>query len=482
MKICVLQLARLGDIIQTAPALNALKRKYPNAELNLVVRHKFAAAAGIIQCVDKLRILPTHKIIEPLFSDKEDCLEDSLFELNNFTDELMSQKFDSVINLSFSPFSSFLNHKIATAKSHSVGYTRYSDGYLGVEDDISSYFFAQVGVGKFNRIHLIDIFANACGVEVIDEDFMYELKAKHIQNKIIFHVGASTEGKAIDVTKSKQILRKLNRSFDNEILLVGSAEEVEKSKDILSGEILANVTNLVGKTQFKELFNICSSAKVIIGPDSLFMQLASVLGVPAVNVSFESVNFWETGPISHSSRIIQVKGNDQLMSDDVLKEVKAVFQGEAPSRESLVSSSGHVERFTSQKPQPNDFEWQLIQALYMGESYPINQDKNFHLALKRLKEVVDLSTQQLSFIKRGINVKQSTAILEKADSIIRSIGELVSSARPIVSWYEARKVMIPPGSVEQILVKTQMVVEEMDAILSVYINDDFKCEVANANN
>ena len=49
MRVLVLQLTRFGDVLQTIPVLSALQRKYPNAEIDLLARKKYSAAAKIFQ-------------------------------------------------------------------------------------------------------------------------------------------------------------------------------------------------------------------------------------------------------------------------------------------------------------------------------------------------------------------------------------------------------------------------------------------------
>jgi ADP-heptose:LPS heptosyltransferase len=44
MRILCLQLARLGDILNTRPVLNAILRSFPNAQIDLLVRERYSSA------------------------------------------------------------------------------------------------------------------------------------------------------------------------------------------------------------------------------------------------------------------------------------------------------------------------------------------------------------------------------------------------------------------------------------------------------
>src|SRR5437588_11724100 len=105
MRILVLQLARFGDIYQTWPALQALKRKHPGCELHVLVRARFQEAAKDFPGIT-VHALPTREILRPLFEGE--ALEDSHTELKRFLQPLCDSNFDTIINLSFSPASSFL--------------------------------------------------------------------------------------------------------------------------------------------------------------------------------------------------------------------------------------------------------------------------------------------------------------------------------------------------------------------------------------
>ena len=66
MKILVIQIARLGDILMTWPAMRALRRAHPQAEIHLLVRPRFEAATRGLECVDRVIAMPSLEILEPL--------------------------------------------------------------------------------------------------------------------------------------------------------------------------------------------------------------------------------------------------------------------------------------------------------------------------------------------------------------------------------------------------------------------------------
>src|SRR4030067_2943794 len=147
MKILCLQLARFGDVYQTWPVLNGLRRENPGAEIHFLVRERFREATVGLLSVDKVISLPSREIFTAILCEQPQ-VNNSLKVLEYFIEGLTGEKYDRIINLSFSPASSYLVDAIAGENALITGYTRQSDGFLKIPDDASRYFYAQVGTGK----------------------------------------------------------------------------------------------------------------------------------------------------------------------------------------------------------------------------------------------------------------------------------------------------------------------------------------------
>src|SRR5690606_22623331 len=120
-----------GDIFQTWPTLNALRRNYPEAEIHFLVRDRFQAATEGLRSVDQVLVLPNPEIFEPLFSPHP-SVEESLKRVDAFLQNLRAENYDRILNLSFSPASSFLVDAITNLQTEVSGYTRHRDGFLAI--------------------------------------------------------------------------------------------------------------------------------------------------------------------------------------------------------------------------------------------------------------------------------------------------------------------------------------------------------------
>ncbi|MCB0391171.1 MAG: glycosyltransferase family 9 protein [Bdellovibrionales bacterium] len=489
MKILVIQLARLGDIYQTWPTLSALRREYENAEINLLVRERFSAAASNCPHIDKLIKLPTSEILTGVISYSDDSA--SLKKLSEFSQLLKDEKYDKIINLSFSPFSSYLVSSITHDQESVSGYTRFNDGYLCIPDDVSAYFYAQVGVDKENRIHLSQIFSGVAGVDLLPEDWTLDFnesfliearnKFKLDKNFIVIQVGASQSEKTYGEEKWSQVINHFRKINPTQIVLVGAKEETELVKKVCMLAYGAKIVNLCGKTNLTELASLVKMAELVVAGDSLLLHIASLTNTKTLNVSFSSVNFWETGPLAPKSRIVYGETRYDIASDRVATEMDCML-GDKNSGNVIIPriSYGPVAyEFLDNKNK--NFSWQLIEAIYMQGSYPLVEDADIAHGLQRLNEVAHLALQQLTEIDFSKNVDIQMELLSQVDTMLEIIPKLVPPLRPLLSWFQTERVRIGPSSLEHVLSITKSIFMDLKSITDLYIESDPLSGVEDAN-
>ncbi|MCB0348138.1 MAG: glycosyltransferase family 9 protein, partial [Bdellovibrionales bacterium] len=291
MKTLVIQLARLGDILQTLPALSAYCRANKKESVHLLVRKKFAEIAHILPVCNKVIEMDTKVLLEPTIMTGDAGVEDSLQAMQQWVDQLVSEGYTKIINLSFSPFSSYLTSLLTTEGVEVVGYTRHTDGFLAIPDDASAYFYGQVGVNRSNRFHLIDLFSSILGVEILESDW----NIKKITNKdksqgyIAFHVGASNPKKALSASALTKLLKVMVGSLNEDIHLLGAKEDIALAASIEQQVCNKKIKNLVGKTTLTDLIDVVAGANLFIGADSGPMQICNLTDTMCINFSNEFV-------------------------------------------------------------------------------------------------------------------------------------------------------------------------------------------------
>src|SRR6185312_3146980 len=171
-------------------------------------------------------------------------IDGALIKIEQWFSENDVAGYDRVINLSFSPLSSYLVDLIGCPDI--AGYARQSDGYLAIPDEPSAYFYTQVGLDRSNRIHLDDIFGMIAGVELTDGDFHAPSRER---NGWVIQVGASQSRKTLARETWVQIIHSLLERTSESVTLVGAAGEWDDS--LIRHPRLVN---RVGQTKLCDLF------------------------------------------------------------------------------------------------------------------------------------------------------------------------------------------------------------------------------------
>lgn len=488
MKILILQLARLGDIYSTYPVLNAIRRNHPTAQIDLLVRKKFAAATDLLTSVSNIKILDTADILsDVVYGNVNDCANSKVFtqcstKMNSFLSSLKNEKYDRIINLSFSPLSSYLTYYISSTNTEVRGYTRHTDGFLSLPDDASAYFYAQVGISKFNRFHIVDLMAEVANEIIQDEDWTNIKKvempteALSLQNQkyIVVHCGASTQNKQYPAAKWNHLLRKMIAKYEMPICLIGSDTEKDLVQRSIVGLESGKIHNFCGKFNLNQSLALIQKAEFLIGADSAPIHMASLVGTPVLNLSCRAVNFWETGPRSPDSIILYSDNIDAITSDSIIEACDYYIHNKALQKNFI-----HIQNYTGEKTiqvdTNYDFEWLLLQALYQGQALPVSEQVIFYDALSQVSELNEIAIVQLQNCVENKNYNAD--IISRVDELIFTIAMQVPSIQVMTSWLKTEKIRCGPDSLQATANKYLNIHLNMDALLNTYLGDNQQDEV-----
>lgn len=481
MKILILQLARLGDIFMTWPAVRAVRRMYPDAEIHFMTRPRFEGAVEGLTAIDKHISMPSGHILSPLVTENLNT-EESLNRMEEFVESVRAEEYDQIINLTFSPFSSYLTHSLTTPKTQVLGYTRFRDGFFCSADEVSSYFYAQVGIDKPNRVHVADIFASMIGTEYTEQDWeapvLPDLDIQLPEAYLTVHVGASEKHKALNGEAWGRALDYFARRYNNlPIVLIGSANEADIANEIIARAPSATIVNLVGQTRMYQLFTVLKRSELLIGCDSAPIHMASLTDTPTLNISVGNVNFWETGPKATLGLILRFEEGQEVVPERIGEVVAQLLEGHADPE--LIMRTGGLVSYTKQESAEKEFSWALVQAMYLGGQYPIADRIEIIEAATKLDDINDFMMSQFALIPEK-GVQAVTPFIEGGEDVIKSISRLVPELRPMIDWYHAEKIRVAPGTQEEIIAATLSVHERFKRHLRVYVPREEKVTTVEA--
>jgi ADP-heptose:LPS heptosyltransferase len=299
--LAIIQLTRFGDLLQTAQAVEELKRNHPGYRVVLIARTQFSKPLDFIlkNIFDKTYHLDTRKIFD---NSEVVGVSSALDHLNSFINEIASERIEILINLSFSKSSAYLSSLIKS--QHKIGMYFDFNNKLQINDKWSQFVFSTVMRGPLNPYSLVDLFKNIIGLKTHDN--AHPATSSSRQNTIIIHPFASIERKSWRSEKWVEIIyRVLKENEHYQIQIVGAKNEILKAQLITDNPILKTfghrIQNLTGKTTLAELSSELKKAKLFIGHDSMVGHLAAFNHTTSLTISLGSVRPYETTPYQENA-------------------------------------------------------------------------------------------------------------------------------------------------------------------------------------
>ncbi len=250
--ICVIQLTRTGDIIQTCQAVHAAKLENPNFKFTLVARKTYLKGLEFItdQIFEKTHTLDTKEVFEG------NNLVGSSKSISSLITNINQGDFDLVVNLSYSNTSAYLTSLIKGKSKAGIMMNRQN--LVEVNDTWSQFVYATILNGQYCPFNLVDIFKKVIGVNSFTNVFTENENPK---DQIVIHPFASQRKKSWGHSKWIEVIYQLlknNQELD--VILVGAPNEQEESQLMASSKILlkyqSRIKNYVGKTTIEQTFQI----------------------------------------------------------------------------------------------------------------------------------------------------------------------------------------------------------------------------------
>lgn len=315
--ILIINLTRMGDLIQTSPAIAGIVRQRPEARVTMLANAKFAATARFIPGVDELLTFDPHQFGSPDGVDEVDVL--AMYDyLDGLAAGLAARRFDRIINLSHSKASAMLALLIGAPDIRGFGATQR--GERMIRDPWLIYFTSLLAFRKLNRFNLVDLYLRGSGAvqdgslrlslnpaRAPSEGFTRALTAHGVREGdlvIGIQAGASREDRRWDPRSFAAVADRLARERGAKIVLFGAPSE-KKLGDQVAGAMAAPAINLIGQTGLGELVHWVKRLDLLITNDTGTMHIAAALGRPIVALFFVHARAEETGPYCENAIVLQ---------------------------------------------------------------------------------------------------------------------------------------------------------------------------------
>ena len=311
MKILVLSLLRLGDILLSTAVLRSLRRQYPNAEIHILINGQFSSVADMIPYVNKVYTFDRAGIQQIIGSQERNLLE-AYFRVEDLVEQLQTERYNKVINLTHNRLSGWLTTLVACPDTKGVMFG--SQGTFSVGSKWFDYLNDFIDSGKTNVFHFVDVFHY--GADLVTSDRRIELQGTDSGKNFADLTLAPFSGrtlvaiqpfsaeakKTFSITKWIEIAQTIKRLDPSlEILILGSALE---EKDVL--EICAAVSAVPVVCNLAEAFSILNRTQLLISGDTSIKHLAAAVAkIKILEISLGSSEYLKTGAYKDGATIIQ---------------------------------------------------------------------------------------------------------------------------------------------------------------------------------
>jgi lipopolysaccharide heptosyltransferase I len=311
MNILIVKTSAIGDVIQTLPALNALRKHYPGAHITWLVEE---AAADIISghpALDRILVSKRKRWSKELLGLSG---MSAVKEIYRFIKQLRDTKYDLVID-----FQSLLKSSVwiaLTRAKRKVGFGQ------GMEHAEHSYIFLNERIPPVNMNHhavLRDLMLlEALGIdskEIIFNFPIHDQARKQVDNLLALHgiiekvlliainPVAKWETKLWSNRKFAELADRLIEQYLAQVIFTGDAGDRKTIADIMS-HMNRKAVNLSGETSLKTLAALYAKADLVISTDTGPMHMAAAVGTPVVAL-FGPTAPWRTGPFGEAHQIIR---------------------------------------------------------------------------------------------------------------------------------------------------------------------------------
>ncbi len=302
MKILIVKLSAIGDVIHTLPALNAIRRKWPDAHITWLVEE---AAADLLighPALDRVLVCRRKRWIRRIRAGR---VAHSLGEIRRFVKRLRAVDYDLVLD-----FQALLKSALWVALARAprkVGFDR------GLEHMEQSYRVLTERVPPPSmEVHALRrgmMLLQAIGIPADRVEYRIPVTGMHRRQaaELLKSRGAGKRPHLVAVNPVAKWETKLwpaaafaatadrlitDRGVD--LVFTGGPEDRQAVEDILRG-MKRRAVNLAGETSLLSLAALYERADIVISTDTGPMHLAAAVGTPVVAL-FGPTAPWRTGP------------------------------------------------------------------------------------------------------------------------------------------------------------------------------------------
>lgn len=340
-QVLIINVTRMGDLIQTGPLLSRLREEWPDVAIDLVVDRSFAPTAALLTGLRQIISCDFTGLLDACRTQSK-SLVTLMQEMTAWAAPLRAARYDRIINLTFNRQTGLLASYIGAPDLR--GIIAGPDGCPIVQNPWLAYFTDLHRHRRFNRFNLVDLYAmggsshgafSPLSITIPADgrawaDLFLPSQGRTVHQWIAIQAGASDVMKAWRPEYFGQTMARLSRHSGVGFVMIGTAAEADAIQLAVttyrdSGGA-APMLDASGRTTLNQLVGLLSRCQLLLTNDTGPMHLAVGVGTPVIDLSVGHVDHHETGPYGPGHWVIQPDlacspcGFDQICAHHACKD------------------------------------------------------------------------------------------------------------------------------------------------------------------
>ncbi len=313
MNILIVKLSAIGDVVHTLPALNALRRYYPDAHITWLVEEAAAELVVGHSGVDRVLVSKRQAWLGRLLKGPDRLA--SLVEIWRFGRQLRDTRYDLIFD-----FQGLLKSGLLIFLAHG---TRKIGFGPGMQHQEYSYLFLNQRVPAISmEVHALERglrLVAAAGVPI--DEVVYNLPVRQVDRQRVATLLAASgihgakplvainpitkwDTKNWDNGKFADLADRLLATYDVDLVFTGGLGD-RPEVDMILAAMRGCGANLAGQTSLKELAALYEQCCFLVTTDTGPMHLAAAVGIPVVAL-FGPTAPGRTGPYGDRHQVVRL--------------------------------------------------------------------------------------------------------------------------------------------------------------------------------
>ena len=278
--ILIVRTDRIGDVVLTTPAIQALRETFPSAKISILVTPQTKSIVEGNPYLDEVIVYDAKS------KDK------GFFGFWYFVFKLMKKHFDLAINYHLKNRTNalifhacipcrvgFENKKMGFYLNRTISDLRVEG--IKHESEYCLDLLKDLGIDTAKRYLL------CVSVQQDSEQWIKQLFQEHnisLEDRVVaVHPGASCISKRWPPKRFSEVIEQISLKYKAKIILIGSGDNRLIAREVLIGT-RAPVIDLTGKTSVSHLISLLKRCCLLISNDSGPVHLAAGVGTPVVSI------------------------------------------------------------------------------------------------------------------------------------------------------------------------------------------------------